>query len=263
MSTIRVAIVEDQLAMREALTTMIELTDDLAFGGAFASVEALREAVEREPDRLLAWDVVLMDLCLPGEGGLAGMRFLHTHRPELPIVMCTVHDSRDEVDAAIRAGAAGYLVKSDPLDVLVARLRELGSGGAPLSPRVARALLEGLRGQPERARPVIAANGSTIRLADGTVVDLRRRQAVRRILAHLARARRESPGSEVSSEACIRAGWPTERMRWESAQSRLWTSIRTLRTLGLEDTLETVGRGYRLSVDVEIVEIVESVESVD
>ncbi|MEM7153742.1 MAG: response regulator [Myxococcota bacterium] len=260
MSTIRVAIVEDQAAMRDALKTMIELTPDLGFGGAFDSVEDLRTALEREPERLQQWDVVLMDFGLPGESGLDGTRFLHAQRPELPIVMCTVHDSREEVDAAIRAGASGYLVKSDPLDVLVSRLLELGSGGAPLSPRVARGLLEGLREQSaaeraERAEstgPRVAVDGSSVRLPDGQVVDLRRRQAVRRILARLALAHRERPGTEVSSEQCIQAGWPDERMRWESAQARLWTSIRALRSLGLEEQIETVGQGYRLAADVVI-----------
>ena len=51
---------------------------------------------------------------------------------------------------------------------------------------------------------------------------------------------------------CIEAGWPGERMAWSSAQARLWTSIRTLRAMGLGPILETVGEGYRLAADVRV-----------
>ena len=157
------------------------------------------------------------------------------------------------VAGRVQAGADGYLVKSAPLPELLRRVREARGGGAPLSPEVARGLLEQLRGQaPDEGHLAVAIDGSAVDLPDGTTVDLRRRQAVRRILAALARARREHPGEPVPAQACIEAGWPGERMRWESAQARLWTSIRALRAVGLGDALETVGDGYRLVEAVRI-----------
>lgn len=250
-------IVEDQARFRKALETVIELTPDLRLGGAFASIEGLRAELRDHPDHIGRWDVVLMDYELPGESGVAGVRLLQALRPDLPVVICTVFDDAGSVQEAIRAGAAGYLVKNAPLPKLLRRVREAASGGAPLSPGVARGLLDHLRAMPgdgaSGARPLtIYSDGSALVLPGGEEVDLRRRQAVRRLLAALARARIDRPGEPVSVEDCVEAGWPDERMRWESAQARLWTSIRGLRALGLEDHLVTTGSGYWLSLDVQV-----------
>lgn len=249
-----VSLVEDQERFRAAMATVLEVTPDLTLGRMFGSVEALRHALETEPGCAEGWDVVLMDLELPGENGLVGLRLLKEARPDLAVVMCTVFDHSDTVQQAIRGGADGYLVKSAPLPELLRRLREVGHGGAPLSPEVARGLLDRLRGDPEpdADRWVVASDGGTVIQPGGAVVDLRRRQAMRRILAALARQRVEHPGEPLTAAQCIEAGWPGERIRWASAQNRLWTTIRYLRDQGLEPIVETVGDGYRLTPAVEV-----------
>lgn len=256
-----VTIVDDQARFRQALSTVVEVTEGLRLGGCFASVAELRAAVSAEPGAAGSWDVVLMDLEMPGESGLVGLRLLKEARPGLPVVMCTVYDDGDSVQRAVQQGADGYLLKSAPLPELLRRVREVTGGGSPLAPEVARGLLEQLRGggagdgaqaEETEAAWVVAADGSELTSPEGATVDLRRRQAVRRILVALARARVASPGTALSAEDCIEAGWPGERMSWASAQARLWTSIRTLRALGLEDALETVGEGYRLSTEVRV-----------
>lgn len=250
-----VVIIEDQPRFRKAMETVVELTDDLRLGGAFLSVEELRRHLAAHPSDLERWDVVLMDYQLPGESGIEGVRWLKQRRPALPVVMCTVFDDADSVQSAIRAGADGYLVKSAPLPELLRGVRDASSGGAPLSPRVARDLLARLRAPDAAGEPsplTVLQDGSELVLPDGSSVDLRRRQAVRLLLATLAQARVERPGEPVSVEACIEAGWPDEHVRWESAQARLWTSIRTLRALGLDEHLITTGGGYWLSLDVRV-----------
>lgn len=253
----RVVIVDDQERFRSALAMVVELTDGMTLAGRFASVAALRQAIAAHPEALSDWSVVLMDLEMPGENGLDGLRLLKSLRPDLPVVMCTVYDDGDSVHEAIRRGADGYLLKSAPLGELLGQLTALGRGGAPLAPKVARGLLDQLRSGTEAEAEAIvswlvAADGSEVVCPGGKRLDLRRRQAMRLILAALARARVERPGQPLSTNACIEAGWPGERMARSSAQARLWTSIRTLRSLGLAPILETVGDGYRLTGQVQV-----------
>jgi len=248
--TLRLSVVEDQARFRLALQTVIELTPDLSLGEMFPSVAALRSRLEAAPSVLASWDVVLLDLELPGESGLDALSLLKSLRPELPVVMCTVFDDRRSVDQAIRMGADGYLLKSASLPELLRRVREAAAGGAPLAPKVARTLLESLRAP---AVPAVHLDGSALVLPSGTPVDLRRRGAVRRVLEKLASAK-ATGDAVVSSRELIEAGWPGDASRFESAQARLWTSIRVLRRLGLGDALETVGQGYRLRADVRVLQ---------
>ena len=88
----------------------------------------------------------------------------------------------------------------------------------------------------------LAAHGRRVRLPDGTVLDLMRRAAVRRILVVLAR----SQGDPSPADALIAAGWPGERMRPDAARQRLRTAIWTLRRLGFEHLLRTCDEGYLL-----------------
>ncbi len=249
-----VVVVDDQARFRSALTTVVELTDGLELGGSFASVAELRTALS-EP-RAQTWDVILMDLEMPRESGIDGLDLVKRQRPDVRVVMCTVYDDGDAVQEAVQHGADGYLLKSAPLPVLLERLRSVATGGAPLAPEVARGLLDQLR-RPEPDASVapsweVAADGTWATTAAGERLDLKRRRAARRILAALARNRVESPGAPLSAEACIQAGWPGERMSWTSAQARMWTAIRTLRSIGLEPVLETTSEGYRLAMEVVI-----------
>lgn len=246
----RIAIVEDQDRFREALQTVFEATDDLSVAAAFRTVEALEAWVRTRRDAVETWDLVLMDLELPGRSGIDGLRTLKAARPGLPVVVCTVFEESGTVQAAIQAGADGYLVKRTPLPELLRQIRQACAGGAPVAAEVAASLLQLVRtGAPT---PVTAevwkirVDGSEIEGPQGRL-DLRRRRAVRLLLAALARHRLEHPGEALSTQACIEAGWPGERMLHEAASARLWSAIRALRDLGLEDVLQTVGEGYRLA----------------
>jgi hypothetical protein len=94
----------------------------------------------------------------------------------------------------------------------------------------------------------IASRGRRARLPDGTVLDLMRRAAVRRILVVLA----EAHGEPSSADTLIAAGWPGERMRADAARQRLRTAIWTLRRLGFEHLLRTSDEGYLLDPSLAI-----------
>ncbi len=87
---------------------------------------------------------------------------------------------------------------------------------------------------------------------DGQHVGLGRRQGSRRVLEALVDARVNEPGRSLTTEELFARGWPGQTIRHASAQARLWTAIRDLRSLGLHDLLETSGDGYRLAPHVSV-----------
>jgi DNA-binding NarL/FixJ family response regulator len=88
-----------------------------------------------------AVDVILTDLGLPGMSGAEGIRILRERAPDVPILALTIYDDRDDVFNALCAGASGYLLKNTPPERLLESVREVASGGAPMSPEVARRVI--------------------------------------------------------------------------------------------------------------------------
>ncbi|MBP7149083.1 MAG: response regulator transcription factor [Acidobacteria bacterium] len=132
-----VAVIEDIAEIREGLAAMISSGTGLACAGAFASVEEALEALAR-----LAPDVVLTDLGLPGMGGIEGIARIRERLPAATIVVLTVYDDDRKIFDAMCAGASGYLLKKTPPAQLLAAIREAAEGGAPMSPPVARRVIE-------------------------------------------------------------------------------------------------------------------------
>jgi DNA-binding NarL/FixJ family response regulator len=134
--TIRVAIVEDLRDIREGLAQLINATPGYRCTGVYASME---EAIEKIPHNLP--DLVLSDIGLPGMDGISGIAILKTRFPELLIIMLTVYDDNERIFDALCAGACGYLLKKTPWPKLVDALREAVEGGSPMSPEVARRVI--------------------------------------------------------------------------------------------------------------------------
>ena len=98
-------------------------------------------------------DVILTDIGLPGMSGIDGIRVFRDRFPDLPILALTVYDNDEQVFDALCAGATGYLLKNTPPARLLDSLREAVSGGAPMSPEVARRVIHLFREfrPPERS----------------------------------------------------------------------------------------------------------------
>ncbi len=105
-------------------------------------------------------------------------------------------------------------------------------------------------GAPEARGVVVHERGDWVELPDGRRIALRRRQAMRRILLELARRRTEAPGVAVATTALLEVGWPDEHILPEAARNRLYTTLSTMRQLGLDAILLTTGDGYLLDPDV-------------
>ena len=99
----------------------------------------------------------------------------------------------------------------------------------------------------------IATDGSWFCVPSREKVDLSRRQALRRILAHMLRARLDEPGRVISSDEVLAAGWPGERVIPRAGASRVYVAIRTLRKFGLRDFIVTSQGGYLLHSAVEVI----------
>ena len=134
-STIRVAIVEDQPAIREGLGFLIGHTPGYECVGRYGSAEAALQGLD-------AADVVLMDIGLPGMSGIEGIRILKERRPDTRFVALTVYDDDERIFRALCAGASGYLLKKTPPARLLEALGEVMAGGAPMSPDVAARVLK-------------------------------------------------------------------------------------------------------------------------
>jgi two-component system, NarL family, response regulator LiaR len=134
---IRVLIADDHAVVRQGLRTFLELQEDIEVVGDVADGSAAVEAaIDRGPD------VVLMDLVMPGIGGLEAIRLLRERRPQARVLVLTSFQEDEKIFPAVRAGAAGYLLKDvEPLE-LVRAIRTAHAGEAVLHPAVAARLME-------------------------------------------------------------------------------------------------------------------------
>ena len=135
--TIRVSIIEDVRTLRDGLSALIDGTPGFQCTGRFRSAE---EAIEKIKDDLL--HVVLVDIGLPGMSGIDAVRLLKERCPGLTLLILTVYDDDDRVFEALCAGASGYLLKKTPPARLLESLREAVQGGAPMSPEIARRVVQ-------------------------------------------------------------------------------------------------------------------------
>lgn len=139
---ISVIVVEDDSRLRSGLAEMIDCDSACCCVGAFGSGE---EALEKAP--ALAPQVAVMDINLPGMDGIACVRQLSEKLPELQIVMLTVYQDTDSLFRALAAGAHGYLVKPARARDLLAAIRDIHQGGAPMTSALARKVVDAFRRQ--------------------------------------------------------------------------------------------------------------------
>ena len=144
---LKVAVIEDNPAYRHSLEALFAHAPGFVLVGSYGSADAALDEAEKtarwghEP----LWNLVLMDLELPGTGGIEATRRLKKHSPDVAIVILTVFEESATIVEAISAGADGYLLKKSSANELLAQLRAIASGGSPLTAGVARTLLAVLR----------------------------------------------------------------------------------------------------------------------
>jgi DNA-binding NarL/FixJ family response regulator len=133
---IRVLIFEDNPDFVDSLSELLTGADGIELAGAYNNCKnAVKNVAFHRPD------VVLMDIDMPVENGLQGLRALRAAGSEVCVLMLTVFDDNERVFQAICNGASGYLLKRTPPDKLIEAIREAHDGGAPMTPSVARQVL--------------------------------------------------------------------------------------------------------------------------
>ena len=135
--SIRVLIADDHAVVRQGLKTFLELQDDIEVVEDVADGEAAVAAVERE-----APDVVLMDLVMPGVDGVEAIRRIKEGRPQARVLVLSSFLDDERLFPAVRAGAAGYLLKDVEPRELVKAIRTVHGGEALLHPAVAARLMD-------------------------------------------------------------------------------------------------------------------------
>lgn len=137
---IKLLIFEDNNLLRESLSGLISLNDQMQLLGAFSNVLTVKEEViKHQPD------LVILDIEMPQMTGIEAVTKLRAFNPMLPILMLTVFDDNKHVFDAIRAGASGYLLKKHITSKLFGAIEEAISGGAPMSPSIARMVISAMQ----------------------------------------------------------------------------------------------------------------------
>ena len=132
----RLIIVEDDPILLESLKLILGGEAGITVAGAFGSAEeALRALRKSSPE------VMLTDLGLPGMSGIELIKKAKDDMPSLEIMTHTVFEDRENVFAAIKAGASGYILKGSSPREIVEAIHEIHKGGAPMSPKIARKVI--------------------------------------------------------------------------------------------------------------------------
>lgn len=139
---IRVAIVEDDKGIRDLMRSCLEREPDMKVVRTFPNADDFLEAFSG-----MEVDVVIMDINMPGTSGIEGIRWAKPIRPTTQFLVVTVFESATYIFQALCAGATGYLVKDTDSDLLVVAVRDIAAGGSPMSPSIARMVVNSLHGQ--------------------------------------------------------------------------------------------------------------------
>ena len=135
---IRVVVADDHTIVRDGLRHLLAAAGDIEVVGEARDGQEARERV-----RTLAFDVLLMDMSMPGKSGIELIRQVRAEKPKLRILVLSMHEEHQYAVRAIRAGASGYLTKESAARELATALRKVASGGAYITPEVAEQLALG------------------------------------------------------------------------------------------------------------------------
>ncbi len=136
----KIIIVEDNPLTRDNLTLLLQGEQDIELVEAFETAEStIKDATWEQAD------ILLSDIDLPGISGVDLITWARLNHPNISCMTYTIHENRDTVFAAIKAGACGYLLKSSSPRELIESLHELYDGGAPMTPKIARKVIQNLQ----------------------------------------------------------------------------------------------------------------------
>jgi DNA-binding NarL/FixJ family response regulator len=146
---ITVALIEDDRALRDSLAALLNGSPGFHFAGAWPNTETALKHLPRDKP-----DVALMDIHLPGASGIKCVRELKARAPKTRVLMLTIDEASPQVFTALEAGAFGYLIKGTPAAKILEAIEEVHRGGAPMSPPVARHVIDYFHRHGQNTREV-------------------------------------------------------------------------------------------------------------
>ena len=135
---INIGIVEDDEQIRKGIQTYLSQQEDFVCKDVFGSVEELFRSLKADA----VPDVLIMDIGLPGMSGIDGMRIMKEKCPKTDVIVFSVYNDPKRIFDSLVAGATGYLLKNTPLDEVRDGILSLAKGGSPMSPQIARKVIE-------------------------------------------------------------------------------------------------------------------------
>ena len=132
---IKVLIADDHAVVRQGLKRILQDTHGMVVAGEAVNGQEVLKKVRAE-----AWDVVILDISMPGHSGLDILKELEHERPKLPVLVLSMHSEDQFAMRVLRAGASGYLTKDSAPDELVKAVRKVARGGKYVSPLLAEKL---------------------------------------------------------------------------------------------------------------------------
>ncbi len=141
---IRLVIADDHTIVREGLKQLLSAADDLQ---VIAEACDGQEVLQRV--RELDFDVLLLDLSMPGRNGMELIKQVHVEKPKLRVLVLTMHEEQQYAVRAIKSGASGYLTKESASAQLLTAIRKVAAGGAFISAEVAEQLARGAMPQAD------------------------------------------------------------------------------------------------------------------
>ncbi|MDY8138451.1 response regulator transcription factor [Aquimarina sp. 2201CG5-10] len=143
--SIRVVIIEDYETLLSSFVEIINSTDEFIVVGGYTNCEdAIINFKHDNPD------VMLIDVQLPGINGIEGIKQFKALKPSIPTVVITVHEDSKYIFDALCAGAVGYLTKNTEPQELISALIQAHQGGAPMSAKIARRVVESFQNPKEK-----------------------------------------------------------------------------------------------------------------
>lgn len=136
--SVHIWLVEDNAMFATGVQRVIDNFDGMICSGSFRSVEQAFAALATSA----APDVILLDVQLPGMDGITALAILKALAPQARIIILTVFDDAEKIFRAVCAGASGYILKSSGIDQIGEAIRQVMDGGAPMTPEVARKVLD-------------------------------------------------------------------------------------------------------------------------
>ena len=145
----QVWLVEDNAMFSAGVERVVNSLDGMECTGRFNSVEAAFAALDDNPPP----DVILLDVQLPGMDGITALGTFRKRAPEARVIILTVFDDADKIFQAVSAGASGYVLKDSRIDQIGEAIRQVMTGGAPMTPEVAKKVLDAFASMEPVAPP--------------------------------------------------------------------------------------------------------------